>query len=53
MKSKAESEGGVRVEELEESKRKLQSKITELEQELEQSKAKASQLEKLKIRLQV
>lgn len=45
-------EGGVRSEEMEELKRKMNTKITELEAHLEASQAKASSLEKAKNRLQ-
>ena len=45
-------EGGVRSEEMEELKRKLNGKIQELESQLEASQSKASSLEKVKVRLQ-
>lgn len=51
-KHKLESgEGGIRPEELEEYKRKFNTKITELESQLEAAQSKASSLEKLKSRL--
>ena len=53
MKVRAGSEGMGRIEELEETKRKLQTKVSELEQELEQTKAKFSASDKAKQRLQV
>ncbi|UYV66622.1 unc-54 [Cordylochernes scorpioides] len=51
-RSKYESEGLSRLEELEEAKRKLQAKIVEYEETLEQTNAKANNLEKTKTRLQ-
>lgn len=52
-RQKCESgEGGVRSEELEELKRKLNAKIQELESQLEAAQSKASSLEKVKTRLQ-
>ena len=45
-------EGGVRSEEMEELKRKLNAKISELEAQLEAAQSKASALEKAKARLQ-
>ncbi|XP_076312164.1 myosin heavy chain, muscle-like isoform X3 [Tachypleus tridentatus] len=51
-RSKYESEGLARVEELEDSKRKLQAKLEENEQNLEQMNVKCSGLEKVKSRLQ-
>jgi len=50
---KAESgEGGVRSEEMEELKRKMNAKVTELEAQLEAAQSKASSMEKVKNRLQ-
>ena len=52
-KHKCESgEGGVRSEELEELKRKFNTKILELESQLDAAQSKASSLEKVKHRLQ-
>ncbi|XP_076337304.1 myosin heavy chain, muscle-like isoform X5 [Tachypleus tridentatus] len=51
-RSKYESEGLARVEELEDSKRKLQAKLEEVEQCMEQTNARCSGLEKTKSRLQ-
>lgn len=52
-RQKCESgEGGVRSEEMEELKRKLNAKIQELESQLEAAHSKASSLEKVKVRLQ-
>ncbi|KAK3591327.1 hypothetical protein CHS0354_028436 [Potamilus streckersoni] len=51
-RSKFESEGTTRAEELEEARRKLQAKLTEVEQAAEAALAKCSQLEKTKARLQ-
>ena len=45
-------EGGVRSEEMEELKRKMNAKIMELEAALEAAQAKASSMEKVKNRLQ-
>jgi len=45
-------EGGVRSEEMEELKRKMNAKIMELEAQLEASQSKASSMEKAKNRLQ-
>jgi len=50
---KAESgEGGVRSEEMDELKRKMNAKIMELEAQLEAAQSKASNMEKVKNRLQ-
>ncbi|XP_067145161.1 myosin heavy chain, muscle-like isoform X10 [Centruroides vittatus] len=51
-KNKYESEGLARLEELEEAKRKLQAKLQEAEENIEQVNAKCSGLEKTKSRLQ-
>ena len=51
-RSKFEGEGAARAEELEESKRKLQNKLTEAEQAAEAALAKVAGLEKAKARLQ-
>ncbi|XP_041362744.1 myosin heavy chain, striated muscle-like isoform X1 [Gigantopelta aegis] len=51
-RAKYESEGTSRAEELEESKRKLQAKLTEAEQNAEAAAAKVNALEKAKARLQ-
>ena len=45
-------EGGVRSEEMEELKRKMNAKIMELEAQLEAAQSKASSMEKVKNRLQ-
>lgn len=45
-------EGGVRSEEMEELKRKMNAKIMELEAHLEAAQSKASSMEKVKNRLQ-
>ncbi|XP_054718745.1 myosin heavy chain, muscle-like isoform X3 [Uloborus diversus] len=51
-RSKYESEGLARLEELEDSKRKLQAKLQEADETIEQLNAKCSSLEKTKTRLQ-
>lgn len=51
-KAKYESEGLARLEELEESRRKLQAKLQEADENIEQTNAKCSALEKTKCRLQ-
>jgi len=45
-------EGGVRSEEMDELKRKMNAKIMELEAQLEAAQSKASSMEKVKNRLQ-
>ena len=51
-RSKYETEGIVRAEELEDAKRKLASKLAEAEEQVEQALVKCSSLEKTKHRLQ-
>ncbi|XP_067673666.1 myosin heavy chain, striated muscle-like [Haliotis asinina] len=51
-KSKYETEGITRMDELEESRRRLQAKLTEAEQNMEAAYSKCNSLEKVKCRLQ-
>ncbi|XP_046351162.1 myosin heavy chain, striated muscle-like isoform X8 [Haliotis rufescens] len=51
-RSKFESEGTARTEELEDAKRRLQSKLNDAEQNMEAAQAKVNALEKSKSRLQ-
>ncbi|XP_048256830.1 myosin heavy chain, striated muscle-like [Haliotis rufescens] len=51
-KSKYETEGITRMDELEESRRRLQAKLTEAEQNMESAYSKCHSLEKVKCRLQ-
>ncbi|XP_042900309.1 myosin heavy chain, muscle isoform X1 [Parasteatoda tepidariorum] len=51
-RTKYESEGLARLEELEDAKRKLQAKLQEADESIEQLNAKCSSLEKTKTRLQ-
>ncbi|XP_046579111.1 LOW QUALITY PROTEIN: myosin heavy chain, striated muscle-like [Haliotis rubra] len=51
-KSKYETEGITRMDELEESRRRLQAKLTEAEQNMESAYSKCNSLEKVKCRLQ-
>lgn len=51
LRAKFEGEGAARTEEIEEAKRRLAAKVSELEQELDSMRGKCSQLEKVKQRL--
>ena len=51
LKSKFDSEGASRVEELEDAKRKLAGRVQEMEESLAAAESKASSMEKVKNRM--